>query len=114
MYSFVREVRITDTYKISYSYEILIKVAEWLIKKDKLRGEDCPIVVTNNKTYSINTRKRYLINTQPKHRHRDFIVPRRLSNGLYIETHYGTKDCEDYARRLLEMYRYRGDILEVK
>ena len=108
MYTSAREVKITDTYKVSYSYEILIKVADWLIKKDKLRREDCPIVVTKGK-------KRCLINVQPKHQDGgDFRLRKRLSNGLYIEAHYSTKDCEDYARRLLKKYRYPEDVLEVK
>ena len=108
MYTSASEVKITDTYKISYSYEILIKVADWLIKKDKLRREDCPIVVTKGK-------KRCLINVQSKHQDGGkFRQARSLSNDSYIETHYSTKDCEDYARRLLKKYGYPEDALEVK
>jgi len=109
MYTSATKLKIgTDAYEVSYSYEILIKLADWLIKKDKLRREDCPIIVTKGG-------KRYLINTQPRHKYGgDFKAPRRLSNGLYIETHYSTECCEDYARRLLKRYGYLGDMLEVK
>lgn len=109
MYTSASEVKITDIYKVSYSYEILIKVAEWLIKKDKLRTEDCPIELTKREG------KRYLINTQPKHKDGgEFKQPKSLSNSLCIETKYSTKDCEDYARRLLKKYGYPEDVLEVK
>jgi len=108
MYTSASKVKIIDTYEVSCSYEILTKVADWLIKKDKLRRENCPIAVTKGN-------KRYLINTQPKHQDGDdFKQPKRLSNGLYIETHYSTKSCEDYARRLLKRYGYPRDILEVE
>lgn len=109
MYTSASEVKITDTYKVDHSYEILTKVAEWLIKKDKLRTEDCPIELTKREG------KRYLINTQPKHKDGgNFKQSKSLSNGLHIETKYSTIHCEDYARRLLKKYRYPEDVLEVK
>ena len=96
----------TDTYEIKYSRDILVTTAEWLIKKGKLRKEDCPIVSGG---------KRNLVNIQPKHRYGDdFRAPKRLSNGLYIEAHYSTASCIINARRLLEKYGYRGDMLEVQ
>ena len=54
----MREMKIeSDIYKISNSYDILVNAAEWLIKKSKLRSENCPIV---------SGYKRNLIDTQPK------------------------------------------------
>ncbi len=105
----VKKVKIgTDIYGFSYSFEILTKVAEWLIKKDKLRTEGCPIDLTKRGG------RRYLINTQPKHKDGDdFKQPKRLSNGLYIETKYSTIDCEEYAYRLLKKCGYREGMLEV-
>lgn len=96
----------TDTYEIRNSYEILVYTAEWLIRKGKLRREDCPVPIAH---------KRNLVNIQPKHRYGDdFRAPRRLSNGLYIETHYSTAACITNARKLLERFGYRGDMLEVQ
>ena len=96
----------TDTYEIKYSYDILVTTAEWLVKKGKLTKESCPIV---------SGPRRNLVNIQPKHRYRDdFRAPKRLSNGLFIETHYSTASCITNARKLLERYKYRGDMLEVK
>ncbi len=96
----------SDTYKIRYSCDILVNTAEWLIKKAKLRKENCPIV---------SGHRRNLVNIQPKHRYEDnFRAPKRLSNGLYIETHYSTTSCINNARKLLERCGYSKNILELK
>ncbi len=96
----------TDTYEIRYSYDILVNTAEWLIRKGKLRRENCPIA---------SGHKRNLVNIQPKHRYGDdFRAPKRLSNGVYLETHYSTASCITNARKLLERCGYRGDMLEVQ
>jgi len=96
----------TDVYEIRNSYDILVNTAEWLIRKGKLRKESCPIPIGH---------KRNLVNTQPKHRYGDdFRAPKRLSNGLYIETHYSTTSCITNARKLLERCGYREDTLEVQ
>jgi len=96
----------TDIYEIRNSYDILVNTAEWLIKKGRLRRENCPIA---------SGHKRNLVNIQPKHRYGDdFRAPKRLSNGLYIETHYSTASCITNARKLLERCGYRGDMLEVQ
>ena len=109
MYTSITKVRIgTDIYDTNHSYEALIKVADWLIDKNKLRSEDCPIELTKREG------KRYLINTQKKHKDGgDFKQPKSLSNGLFIETKYSTINCKEYARRLLKRYS-PGDILEVE
>jgi len=101
-----REMKIgTDTYEIRNSYDILVNTAEWLIRNRKLKREDCPIV---------SGHRRYLVNIQAKHRYGDdFRAPKRLSNGLYIEAHYSTANCINKARRLLERYGYRSNILNV-
>ena len=106
-YSHPRKMIIgSDTYEIRYSYDILVNTAEWLIKEAKLRKENCPIV---------SGHKRNLVNIQPKHRYEDnFRAPKRLSNGLYIETHYSTTSCITNARKLLERCGYSKNILELK
>ena len=95
----------SDVFEIRNSYEVLINTAEWLIKKGKLKRSDCPIKIG---------RKRYLINTVPKHPHRDFITPKKLSNGLYVDINVSRAQAITSARRLLEMFGYRGSILEVE
>ncbi len=96
----------SDKYAIRNSYDILVNTAEWLIKRGKLRREDCPIA---------SGHKRNLVNTQPTHRYGDnFRAPKRLSNSLYIETHYSTASCITNARKLLKRFGYREDMLEVQ
>lgn len=105
--TYQREMKIgTDTYEIGKSYHILINTAEWLLRKGKLKKDDCPIP---------SGYRRYLVSTQPKHRYGDdFRAPRKLSNGLYIETHYSTANCINKARRLLERYGYRSHMLSIQ
>jgi len=93
-------------YEIEHSYEILIHVAEWLIRQGVLTRKDCPIRFG---------RKKYLINVEPHHMYGDsFKHPKKLSNGLYIETHYSTVEHIRNAKRLLKKYGYREDILKIK
>jgi hypothetical protein len=92
--------------QIRYSYEILIKTAEWLIKQGKLTASDCPIPTG---------RRRNLVNVEAKHRDGEqFTAPRRLSNSLWLETHFSTEGCIRSARRLLERFGYSGGILQVE
>jgi len=103
----MRKMKIeSDIYEIRNSYDILVNTAEWLIKKSKLRSDNCPIV---------SGYKRNLVNTQPKHRYEDgFRAPKKLSNGLFIETHASTAGCINNARKLLEKFGYSKNILELK
>jgi hypothetical protein len=96
----------SNTYKIRNSYDILVNTAEWLIKKGKLKKENCPIV---------SGHKRNLVNINPIHRNGgNFRASKRLSNGLFIETHYSTGSCKTNARKLLGRCGYSENILELK
>ena len=98
----------SEYFEIRTAKEVLIKTAEWLIRVGKLKRSDCPFNI--GRAY-----RRYLINTEPKHRYGDpFRAPRRLSNGLYIETHHNAASCISIARQLLEKYGYSGKILKVE
>jgi len=102
-----RKIKIgSNTYEIRNSFEILVNIANWLIKEGKLKNSDCPIPAGP---------RRNLIHVEPKHKYGDnFRSPKKLSNGLFIETSYSTAGCINSARRLLEKFSYRGDMLEVK
>ncbi|RLI76550.1 hypothetical protein DRO97_00455 [Archaeoglobales archaeon] len=96
----------TNTYEIKYALDILVNTAEWLIKKGKLRRDMCPIP---------SGPKMNIINIEPKHRYgNNFRNPKKLSNGLYLETAFSTAACIKNARKLLERCGYRGDMLEVQ
>lgn len=95
-----------DVFEIHYSYEILVTTANWLIKQGKLKQTDCPVGIGY---------RRNLINKEPKHKYGEsFRAPKKLSNGLWIETHYSTASCINNARRLLEKFGYSGNTLEVQ
>lgn len=94
-----------DSFPVRNSYDILVNTAEWLVKKGKLRRDNCPVV---------SGHKRYLVNIAPKHRYGDdFRAPKKLSNGLFVETHYSTADCIANARKLLEHCGFKGTLLEI-
>ncbi len=95
-----------DVFEIRKSNEILINTANWLIKKGKLKLSVCPVGMGH---------KRNLVNREPKHKYGDsFTAPKKLSNGLLIETHYSTAHCINNSRRLLVRFGYQGRILEVQ
>ena len=84
------------------SKDILIETAEWLIKRDRLK---VPIEAGY---------KRYLVSREPKHRSGEpFTAGEKLSNGWWIETHYSTRSCIRYARRLLKECGFREEDLDV-
>ncbi len=96
-----------EVFELHNSYEILVNTANWLIKNGKLKPSDCPVGTGGS--------KRNLINKEPKHKYgNNFRAPKKLSNGLWIETHYSTASCINYAKRLLEKFRVSPDILIIK
>ena len=96
-----RKMKLGDkVFRIDNSYEILVNTANWLIDNGKIKPSDCPIKVVHSKRS-----KRYLINNKPKHENgKDFYGPKKLSNGLWIETNCSTASCINYAKRLLKMF----------
>lgn len=86
-----------EVFELRNSFEILVNTANWLIKNNKLKPSDCPITIGRG--------KRNLINKEPKHKYGgDFRAPKKLSNGLWIETHASTASTINYTKRLLEKY----------
>jgi hypothetical protein len=96
-----------EVFELRNSYEILVNTANWLIKNGKLKPLDCPV--------GIGRGKRNLINKEPKHKYGDnFRAPKKLSNGLWIETSYSTAGCINSAKRLLEKFGVLSDILAIE
>ena len=96
-----------EIFELRKSFEILVNTANWLIKNGKLKPSDCPV--------GIGRGKRNLINKEPKHKYGDdFRAPKKLSNGLWIETHYSTEACINNAKRLLEKFGFSSDILTIE
>jgi hypothetical protein len=96
-----------ETFELRNSFEILVNTANWLIKNNKLKPSDCPITIGRG--------KRNLINKEPKHKYGgDFRAPKKLSNGLWIETHASTASTINYTKRLLEKFGVSPDILTIQ
>ncbi len=96
-----------EVFELRNSFEILVNTANWLIKNGKLKPSDCPV--------GIGRGKRSLINKEPKHKYGDdFRAPKKLSNGLWIDTHYSTAGCINYTKRLLEKFGVSSDILTIE
>jgi len=95
-----------EQFELRNAFEILVHTAEWLIRRGKLKASDCPIGIGH---------KRNLVNLQPKHKYGDdFRAPRKLSNGLWIETHYSTAGCINTAKRLLERFGYPPSSISIE
>ena len=96
-----------ERYDLRYAYEILVNTANWLIKQGKMRASDCPVAVGRG--------SRNLVSVDKKHRYgKDFFLPRKLSNGLWIETHSSSAATINYAKRLLEKFGYSADTLTIE
>lgn len=96
-----------ETFELRNSFEILVNTANWLIKNNKLKPSDCPITIGRG--------KRNLINKEPKHKYGgDFRAPKKLSNGLWVETHASTASTINYTKRLLEKFGVSPDILTIQ
>lgn len=96
-----------EIFELQYKYEIFVNTAEWLIKNGKLKPSDCPIRFKGFET-------RNLINNEPKHSNgKEFTLPKRLSNGLWIEV-YSPTNALSYSRRLLEKFGVSPDTLELE
>ena len=92
---------------ISSVYDVLVQTAEWLIQRGFVKHHDCPISTSGART-------RYLVHAEPLHPDgKDFFSGKPLSNGLFIEVHASRKQVTSTARRLLELYGYSRDTLQV-
>jgi hypothetical protein len=97
-----------ESFNLNDNYDILVNTANWLIKNGKLKSSDCPVIVGR-------MRNRYFINKESKHpKGNDFRAPQKLSNGLWIETHYSTAMCKDYAKKLLEKFGISSNSLIIE
>jgi len=97
----------SEVFELHNSFEILVNTANWLIRHGKLKQSDCPVQIARG--------RRNLINKKPKHTSgKDFTAPKKLSNGLWIETHYSTGTTISYAKRLLEKFGVSPDILTIE
>ena len=75
---------------------ILMEVAEWLIRTEKLTSDKVPLA---------SGRTRYLIHNETKHSNgTDFKSPMQLSSGLFLEGNVSAKEAVKTTRFLLEHF----------
>ncbi|MHC1596713.1 MAG: hypothetical protein ACXQT3_00190 [Methermicoccaceae archaeon] len=83
--------------------DITVNVANWLIRHGYLTESDAPV--------DIGGRTRYLMNSEPVHNSgKRFVSPKRLTNGLWIETHSSKDSHKKMGRKLFEMFGRRGGL----
>lgn len=94
-------------YNIKYVYEILVNTANWLIDQGKVFNYPIQSGTRLNNN-------RYLLNIKGYHKDgKPFTSPRKLNNNCILETHYSRKDIIENAKRLLEKFGYKKDILNI-
>ena len=71
-------------------------MTEWLVRDGALTQDKCPITAGHREPNC-------LINLAPQHKDgRNFFSHRKLSNGLFLNLHYGAKDIVRVSRAILE------------
>jgi hypothetical protein len=94
-----------EIHAIKHVYDMLLLTAEWLIKQGRLRKTDAPIKIGS---------KRYLIAERPVHPYSNaFKNPKKLSNGLYIESAHGRSATITQAKKLLQHFGYPPETLTI-
>jgi len=94
-----------EFFQCGHQYEILVNTADWLIDHAGLSENDVPM----ERGY-----KCYLINSNPIHKDGSkFRSPKKLKNGMYIETKSGLDDTVNYAKKLLRHFNYSESDLRV-
>ena len=95
-----------EVFSIDKSNQILIKTAEWLISKGKM---------TKSKAKIESGPDRWLVNTEPVHKNgKKFFNSHKLSNGLFLETHYSSVTIEKLAKSMMKYYGYPENSISVR
>ena len=75
------KIRLPDKKEVQlkYWYEILVEVAEWLVRTEELTPASCPVT---------NSQGGGLVDVEPREKHGgSFRSHRQLENGLFVKTH---------------------------
>lgn len=100
-----------ERHECQYAKEIVVHVANWLVRQGLLRPESAPVSVTRSTSRGAD---RCLINTEPRHLDGSkFRSAVELTNGLFVETHASRTELVRYSRRLLEWAGVDPDLMEV-
>lgn len=92
--------------KVSTVREVLIAVAEWLIKHGKLRPIDVPVE---------SGPLRYIVNKEPLHKSgKKYFDDYLLSNGLHLEVHGSHQAIEASSMLLMERFGYSKNTISIE
>jgi hypothetical protein len=95
-----------ESIHVSKVREVLIRTAEWLITKEKLKLTDVPIE---------SGPIRYIINDKPIHKNgASFFDSYTLSNGLFLEVHGSHMAIENNALVLMRHFGFNDNSIKVK
>lgn len=95
-----------EIHNVSTVREILVAVAEWLIRHGKLNPYDVPIE---------SGPSRYIVNTEPFHRSgKKYFDDYLLSNGLHLEVHGSHQAAEANAKLLMEKFGYGKNAIHIE
>jgi len=90
------------------SRDPLIIVSDYLIKKNMLKKSDCPVSIGGQ-------RVRYMYNTKPVHpKGNPYLSEYKLSNGIYLNTHYSVEDAISWSKRILQHFGLSRDLIKFK
>ncbi len=87
-----------ETLSVGSRTDLIVVIAEWLIRSKLLTRDDYPVQVGRMNT-------RYLFHETPRHPNgRQFWVSKQLSNGLYVELQLGWKQICSLCGPLVEKF----------
>ncbi len=86
---------------IQYWNRVLVEVAEWLVRKGALTDQECPVQ---------GPRGGYIVHYDE----RKIRLPRRLSNGIFIETKSDARKLLSDSRFLLQHFEEDGNKVELR
>jgi hypothetical protein len=86
--------------------EVLITVAEWLIRQGKLKPDSAPVE---------SGPSRYIVNNEPIHKSgKKFLDDYLLSNGLHLEVHGSHQAVEANSKLLMEKFGYGKNTIAIE
>lgn len=91
---------------VSTVRDVIIAVAEWLIRHGKLKQNDVPIE---------SGPSRYIVNKEPLHKSgKEYFDDQLLSNGLHLEVHGSHQAVETNSRILMEKFGYGKNSIKIE
>jgi len=101
-------IRFSDgtTWPVRAWWRLLFETAESLVRNGQLTVQNCP---------GSSGRDWHFINSVPRTSNgRNLRIPQKLSNGIYVEAHLGSKQIVIYSKRLLAHFGVSAETVELR